>query len=163
MILFTHERDCCLLLFAGMRSKRQVSFGKINIRATNAEIPYFLWILVVYNIFTITHLWFVSYREPYQIQSTPCSVSLWTILIFFLVLIQPWWCDCLPDLDIFKRTVPQRSLPNVTYVVAVAVDCSYCIPDDGYGNYPKHAEWSCNKIKILVMHLVGHFMCIFTI
>jgi hypothetical protein len=34
----------------------------------------------------------------------------------------------------------QRSLPNVTYVVPVAVNCSYSTPDDGYGKYPKHVE-----------------------
>lgn len=40
MILVTREQqDCCLLLFPGMRSKKQVPFGKINIRATNPEIP----------------------------------------------------------------------------------------------------------------------------
>jgi hypothetical protein len=43
----------------------------------------------------------------------------------------------------------------------VVVNCSYCTPDDGYGKYPKHVEWSCNKIKILVLHLVGHFVCIY--
>jgi hypothetical protein len=43
----------------------------------------------------------------------------------------------------------------------VAVHCSYCTPDYGYGKYPKHVEWSCNKIKILVLHLVGYFMCIY--
>jgi hypothetical protein len=56
----------------------------------------------------------------------------------------------MPDSDILKHTLPQRSLPNITYVVLVAVNCSYCTPDDGYGNYPKHVEWSCNKIQILV-------------
>jgi hypothetical protein len=25
----------------------------------------------------------------------------------------------------------------------------------------KHVEWSCNKIKILVLPLVGHFVCIY--
>jgi hypothetical protein len=64
-----------------------------------------------------------------------------------------------PDLDIFKGTLPQHSLSNVTYIVQVAVNYSYVTPDDGYGNYPKHVEWPCNKIKI-VLHLVGHFMCI---
>jgi hypothetical protein len=29
------------------------------------------------------------------------------------------------------------------------------------GKCPKNVERSCNKIKILVLHLVGHFMCIF--
>jgi hypothetical protein len=56
--------------------------------------------------------------------------------------------------------LPQQSLPNVTYVIPVAVNCSYCTPDDGYGKYTKHVEWSCNKIKI-VLHLVGHFVCIY--
>jgi hypothetical protein len=28
-------------------------------------------------------------------------------------------------------------------------------PDDGYGKYPKHVDWSCNKIRILVLRLVG--------
>jgi hypothetical protein len=74
------------------------------------------------------------------------------------VLPRPWRCDCLPNLDIFKRTLPQRSLPNVTYVVPVAVNYSYCTPDDGYGKCPKHVERSCNKIKI-VLHFVRHFMC----
>jgi hypothetical protein len=46
------------------------------------------------------------------------------------------------------------------YVVPVAVNCSYCTPDDRYGKYQKHVEWSCNKNKILVLHLFGHFMCI---
>jgi hypothetical protein len=32
------------------------------------------------------------------------------------------------------------SLSNVTYVVPVAVNYSYCIPDDGYGKCPKHVE-----------------------
>jgi hypothetical protein len=30
----------------------------------------------------------------------------------------------------------------------VALNCSYCTPDDGYRNYPKHVQWSCNEIKI---------------
>jgi hypothetical protein len=47
------------------------------------------------------------------------------------------------------------------YVVPVAVNYSYCTPDDGHGKYPKHVEWSCNKIKIIVLHLVGHFVYIF--
>jgi hypothetical protein len=62
---------------------------------------------------------------------------------------------------VFKRTLPQSSRSDVTYVVPVVVNCSYCTPDDGYGTYPKHVEWSCNKIKILVLHLVGHFLCIY--
>jgi hypothetical protein len=48
------------------------------------------------------------------------------------------------------------------YVVPMAVNCSYCTADDGYGKYLKHVECSCNKIKILVLHLVGHFVCIYT-
>jgi hypothetical protein len=59
-----------------------------------------------------------------------------------------------------KSILPQLSLPNVTYVVPVAVNYSYCTPNDGYGKYPKQVEGSCNKINI-VLHLVGHFMCIF--
>jgi hypothetical protein len=47
-------------------------------------------------------------------------------------------------------------------VVPMAVNCSYCTSDDGYGMCLKHLEWSCNEIKILVLHLVGHFMCILT-
>jgi hypothetical protein len=43
----------------------------------------------------------------------------------------------------------------------MAVNYSYCTPDDGDGKYPKYVKWSCNKIKILVLHLVGHFVCIF--
>jgi hypothetical protein len=39
---------------------------------------------------------------------------------------------------LFKWTLPQRSRPNVTYVVQVVVNYSYCTPDDGCGNYPKH-------------------------
>jgi hypothetical protein len=77
-----------------------------------------------------------------------------------LVLTRPWCCDYPPDLDIFKWTLPQCSLPNVTYVVPVAVSYSYCTPDNGYRKYPKHVEWSCNKIKLLVLHLVRYFMCI---
>jgi hypothetical protein len=61
---------------------------------------------------------------------------------------------------IFKRTLPQSSRSNVTYDVPVAVNCSYCTTDVGYGKYPKHVEWSCNKIKILVLHLIGHFVCV---
>jgi hypothetical protein len=61
---------------------------------------------------------------------------------------------------VFKPMLPQSSRSNVTYVVPVTVNCSYCTPDDGYGKYSKHVEWSCNKIKILVLHLVGHFVCI---
>jgi hypothetical protein len=49
---------------------------------------------------------------------------------------------------------------DLCYVRPVAVNCSYCTPDDGHGKYPKHVEWSCNKIKILVWHLVGHFLCV---
>jgi hypothetical protein len=37
----------------------------------------------------------------------------------------------------------------------------YCTPDDGCGKYPKHVEWYCNKIKLMMLHLVGHFVCIF--
>jgi hypothetical protein len=62
---------------------------------------------------------------------------------------------------VFKPTLPQGSRSDLTYVVPVVVNCSYCTPDDGYGKYPKHVEWSCNKIKILVLHLVGHFVCIY--
>jgi hypothetical protein len=29
---------------------------------------------------------------------------------------------------------------DVTYVVPVAVNYSYCTPDNGYGKYPKHVE-----------------------
>jgi hypothetical protein len=47
------------------------------------------------------------------------------------------------------------------YVVPVVVNCSYCTPDDGYGKYAKHVKWSCSKIKILVLHLVGHFVCVY--
>jgi hypothetical protein len=54
---------------------------------------------------------------------------------------------------VFKRTLPQSSRSSITYVVPVAVNCTYCTP-------PKHVEWSYNKIKILVFHLVGHFVCI---
>jgi hypothetical protein len=67
-----------------------------------------------------------------------------------------------PDLGQFlKPTLPQSSRSDVTYVVPVVVNCSYCTPDDGYGTCPKHVEWSCNKIKILVLHLVGHFVCMY--
>jgi hypothetical protein len=38
----------------------------------------------------------------------------------------------------------------------VTVNCSYCTPDDGRGERPKHVEWSCNKTKILLLHLVGY-------
>jgi hypothetical protein len=62
---------------------------------------------------------------------------------------------------VFKPTLPQGSRSDVTYVVPVVVNCSYYTPDDGYGKYPKHVEWSCNKIKILVLHLVGHFVCMY--
>jgi hypothetical protein len=48
-----------------------------------------------------------------------------------------------------------------TYVVPVTVNCSYSTPDYGYGKYPKRVEWSCNKIEILVLHLVGRFVCIY--
>jgi hypothetical protein len=36
----------------------------------------------------------------------------------------------------------------------MAVNCSYFTPDDEYEKYPKHVEWSCNKIKILVLHFL---------
>jgi hypothetical protein len=39
-----------------------------------------------------------------------------------------------------KWTLPQNSRPNVTYVIAVTVNCSYCTPDDGRGECPKHVE-----------------------
>jgi hypothetical protein len=29
---------------------------------------------------------------------------------------------------------------TLQYVVPVAVNYSYCTPDDGYGKYPKHVE-----------------------
>jgi hypothetical protein len=29
---------------------------------------------------------------------------------------------------------------NICYVVLVAVNCSYCTPDDGYGECTKHVE-----------------------
>jgi hypothetical protein len=45
-----------------------------------------------------------------------------------------------PDLNIFKRTLPQRSLPNITYVVQIAVNYSCCTPDDGCGKCLKHVE-----------------------
>jgi hypothetical protein len=48
--------------------------------------------------------------------------------------------------------------------VPVAVNYGYCVIIwllYGYGKYPKHVEWSCNKIKIVVLHSAGHFMCIF--
>jgi hypothetical protein len=47
---------------------------------------------------------------------------------------------------IFLYKIPYTLL----YVVPVAVSCSYCNPDDGYGKYPKHVEWSCNELKIQV-------------
>jgi hypothetical protein len=62
---------------------------------------------------------------------------------------------------VFKPTLPQGSRSDGPYVVPVVVNCSYCTPDDGYGKYPKHVEWTCNKIKILVLHLVGPFVCIY--
>jgi hypothetical protein len=43
-------------------------------------------------------------------------------------------------IDIFKRISPHSSRPNVTYAIPVAVNFSYCTPDDGYGKYPKHVE-----------------------
>jgi hypothetical protein len=49
------------------------------------------------------------------------------------VTIHPIWTS-------FKRTLLQRSLPNVTCVIPVAVNYSHCTPDDGYGKYPKHVE-----------------------
>jgi hypothetical protein len=71
------------------------------------------------------------------------------------------WTAYTPDLgQLLNRRYP-GSRSDVTYVVPVAVNCSYCTPDDGYGKYPKHVEWSCNKIKILALHLVGHFVCIY--
>jgi hypothetical protein len=89
---------------------------------------------------------------------TRCNTS---ILILLQDLTQPQWCDQPPDLGQFlKPTLPQGSRSNVTYVAPVTVNCSYCTPDDGYGKYPKHVEW-CNKIKILVLHLVGHFVCVY--
>jgi hypothetical protein len=50
---------------------------------------------------------------------------------------------------------------TLTVVVSHWHNYSYCTPDDGYGKYPKHVQWSCNEIKILTLYLVGHFMCIF--
>jgi hypothetical protein len=41
--------------------------------------------------------------------------------------------------------LPQNSRSTVTYVIPVIVNCSYCTPDDGRGECPKHVEWSCNK------------------
>jgi hypothetical protein len=58
---------------------------------------------------------------------------------------------------IFRYKIPY----TLQYVVPVAVNCSYCTADDGYGKYQKHVEWSCNKFKILVLCLVGHFVCVY--
>jgi hypothetical protein len=55
-----------------------------------------------------------------------------------------------------KWTLPQNLRSNVTYVIPVTLNCSYCTPDDGRGECPKHVEWSCNKTKILLLHLVGY-------
>jgi hypothetical protein len=38
----------------------------------------------------------------------------------------------------------------------MTVNCSYCTPDDGHGECPKHEEWSCYKTKILLLYLVGY-------
>jgi hypothetical protein len=70
---------------------------------------------------------------------------------------RPRWCDQPPDFgQLLKRTLPQNSRSNVTYVVPVTVKCSYCTPDDGRGECPKHVVWSCNKTNILLLHLVGY-------
>lgn len=61
MILVTYEHGCFLLLFPGMRSKKQVPFGKINIRTTNPEIPRLFWSLIVNKIVTRARHWFVSW------------------------------------------------------------------------------------------------------
>jgi hypothetical protein len=55
---------------------------------------------------------------------------------------------------------PYKISYTLQHVEPVAVNYSYCTPADWYGKYRKHVEWSCNKIKILVLHLVGRFMCI---
>jgi hypothetical protein len=62
--------------------------------------------------------------------------------------------------NMMKYTIFIENLYTLQYVVPVVVNCSYCTPDDGYEKYQKHVEWSCNKIKIIVLHLVGHFVCI---
>jgi hypothetical protein len=75
---------------------------------------------------------------------------------------QPRWCDqSTQSWAIFKRTLPQSSRSNVTCAVQVDVNCSCCTPDYGNVKYPKHIQWSSNKIKILVLHLVGPFVCIY--
>jgi hypothetical protein len=39
-----------------------------------------------------------------------------------------------------KWTLPRNSRANVTYDIPVTVHCSYCTPDDGRGECPKHVE-----------------------
>jgi hypothetical protein len=48
-----------------------------------------------------------------------------------------WWCDYLPHLDIFKRTLPQHPLPKGTCFTSGCL-LQFCTPDGGYGKYPKH-------------------------
>jgi hypothetical protein len=101
--------------------------------------------------FMVTRIVFYIYIYIYIYTKCPTSSNSATVM----------W-PAARSWTIFKRTLPQSSRPNVTYVVPVAVNCSYCTPDDGYGKYPKHIQWSCNKIKILLLHLVGHFVCVYT-
>jgi uncharacterized membrane protein YhdT len=63
--------------------------------------------------------------------------------------------------NMMKYTIFIEHFYTLQYVVPVVVNCSYCTPDVGYGKYPKHVELSCNKIKILVLHLVRHFVCVY--
>jgi hypothetical protein len=66
-------------------------------------------------------------------------------------------CDQQPDFEqLLNWTLPQNSRSNVTYVTPVTVNCIYCTPDDGCGDRQTHVEISCNKTKILLLHLVWY-------
>jgi hypothetical protein len=47
------------------------------------------------------------------------------------------WFRASFSIYIYTRNVQQDV---IICVVPVAVNCSYCTPDDGYGKYPKHVE-----------------------
>jgi hypothetical protein len=61
-----------------------------------------------------------------------------------------------------KRIITQRSLPNVTYVVPVAVNYSYCNPDDGCGKYPKHVSDTAKNQDTGVAFCWTFRVCVFT-
>jgi hypothetical protein len=61
------------------------------------------------------------------------------------------------------QNVHDRAVGHITQLTTQRNVCctSGCTPDNGYGKYTKRVECSCIKIKILVLHLSGHFVCIY--